>query len=108
MSGTIAESVDFEKRKMLFEEIKKLSRLEMEELYKIIKKQKEDISENRNGMFFDLLCVKEDTFDKIKDWITFCLRNRESFEQREQEIRELQHENPGIFQQGIFNEKNTS
>ncbi len=95
---------DFEKRKLLFDEIKKLSRLELEELYKIVKNQKEDISENRNGMFFDLLTIKEDTFEKIKEWISFCLRNRESFEEREKEIRDLQHENPGIFQQGIFTE----
>ncbi len=96
---------DFEKKKILFEEIKKLSRIEMEELYKIIRKQKEEISENSNGMFFDLLTVKEETLDKIKEWISFCNQNRESFEKREKEMRSLQQENPGIYQEGIFSEK---
>lgn len=80
---------EFDERKKILEEIKKFNRTEQESLYHILCKQGEDISENKNGMFFDLLNVKEDTINYIKELIKFINANREIFETREKEMNSL-------------------
>ena len=82
-------STDFETRKKLYDEIKKFNRTEQEELFRILKRENEDLSENRNGIFFDLTTIKENTLNKIKEWIQFCKRNTSEFEEREKEIHLL-------------------
>jgi endo-alpha-1,4-polygalactosaminidase (GH114 family) len=85
----MSSSNDFEKRKKILEELKKFTRAEQEELYVILKKNGEEVSENRNGMFFDLLNLKDTTIDKINTLITFCNENRNSFESREKALLNL-------------------
>ena len=80
---------DFELRKRLHEEIKKFNRTEQEELFRILKRENEEVSENRNGIFFDLTAIKESTMIKIKEWITFCKKNTTEFEEREKELELL-------------------
>ena len=80
---------DFEIRKRLHEEIKKFNRTEQEELFRILKRENEEVSENRNGIFFDLTVIKESTLSKIKEWITFCKKNTTEFEEREKEMELL-------------------
>jgi hypothetical protein len=63
---------DFETRKRVFEEVKRFNRTELEELYKVLRRCSEEISENSNGIFFDLLSLKEDTITKIEELIVFC------------------------------------
>jgi hypothetical protein len=82
---------DFETRKRVFEEVKRFNRTELEELYKVLRRCSEEISENSNGIFFDLLSLKEDTITKIEELIVFCKENRVSFDVREKEITELVH-----------------
>ena len=82
-------STDFETRKRLYDEIKKFNRTEQEELFRILKRENEDLSENRNGIFFDLTTIKENTLSKIKEWIQFCKKNTSEFEEREKEIHLL-------------------
>jgi hypothetical protein len=80
---------DFETRKKLFEEIKRFNRTELEELYKILRRCSEEVSENRNGMFFDLLSVKNDTIEKIQEHLNFCIQNRANFDERESVMTQL-------------------
>lgn len=80
---------DYEARKKLYEEIKKFNRTEQEELYRILKRSDEDISENRNGLFFDLAGIKSETIEKITEWIQFCSQNRMTFESREKELQDM-------------------
>ena len=80
---------DFETRKRLHEEIKKFNRTEQEELFRILKRENEEVSENRNGIFFDLTVIKESTLNKIKEWIDFCKKNTTEFEEREKEMELL-------------------
>ncbi len=95
---SVTKDTDFDTRKQLFEEIKQFNRTEQEELYRILKRAGEDVSENRNGIFFDLMSLKRETIDKIYEWITFCSSNRTSFESREKELTQLAEENPGLYQ----------
>ena len=84
---------DFEARKRIFEEIKKFNRTEQEELYRILRRCNEEISENRNGIFFDLLSLSQATINNIEEWIKFCLKNRAALETRENEMTTLLNEN---------------
>jgi hypothetical protein len=88
MSATEGQT-EFETRKRLHEEIKKFNRTEQEELFRILKRENEEVSENRNGIFFDLTVIKESTLLKIKEWIVFCKKNTTDFEEREKEIELL-------------------
>jgi hypothetical protein len=90
------KDADFERRKKIFEEIKLCNRNELQELYRIMKIQGEEISENRGGMRFDLNHVTTDTLNKIETWLQFCQKNRRTFESREKEMAELTTANPGI------------
>ncbi len=96
MSGSIRD--DYEARKRIFEEIKKFTRTEQEELYRILKRNEEEVSENKNGMFFDIMNLKLTTINDIKEYIQFTTTNREELAEREQTLIQLQTENPGITQ----------
>jgi hypothetical protein len=84
-----SKDIDFETRKKVFEEIKRFNRTELEELYKILRRSSEEVSENRNGMFFDLLSIKNATIEKIQELIKFCIENRADFEVREKVMSQL-------------------
>jgi len=83
------KDTEFESRKKILEEIKNFNRAEQEELYRILRRSNEETSENRNGIFFDLMSLKQETVDKVKEWIVFCLKNRKNFESREKEMSDL-------------------
>ncbi len=83
---------DYEIRKTIFEEIKKFNRTEQEELYRILRRCNESLSENKNGMFFELMNLRQDTIEEIKRWIGFCNTNRKTLENREKEMSELEQE----------------
>ena len=85
----MSKDTDFETRRNIFEEIKRFNRTELEELYKVLRRAGEEVSENRNGMFFDLLSLKDDTIVKIQELIQFCIENRANFEVREKVMSEL-------------------
>ena len=89
-------SGDFESRKKLFDEIKQFNRTEQEELYRILKKNGEEVSENRNGIFFDLMSLKAETVVNVQEWVEFCRKNNSEFKSREDELNELTKQNPGI------------
>jgi hypothetical protein len=87
---------DYGLRKRIFEEIKKFTRSEQEELYRILKRNEEDTSENKNGMFFDIMNLKDTTVQNIQTYINFTTKNRQELAIREQAMVQLQTENPGI------------
>jgi hypothetical protein len=83
---------DFEERKKMLDEIKKFTRTEQESLYHILREQSEELSENKNGIFFDLLNLRVDTIQEIKKLIEFVTQNRMNFESREKEMNSLSAE----------------
>lgn len=87
---------EYESRKKLFEEIKRFNRTEQEELFRILVRCKEDVSENKNGIFFDITNLNKETIQQIQEYVVFCSKNRMQFEMREKEISDLQQQNPGI------------
>ena len=87
MAGT-----DYEQRKQMYEKIKNFNKTEQEELYRILRRCNEDLSENKNGIFFDLMNLRQTTIDEIQVWISFCNKNKELLESREKEMSELEQE----------------
>ncbi len=91
----IRMSSSYEERKKIFENIKVLVKSEQEEIFRIIRKTKENYTENSNGIFFDLSSISDETFLQIKEYIDFCLKTRQEDEERlkELEIIRIQSEN---------------
>ncbi len=85
----------YEERKKIFENIKVLVKSEQEEIFRIIRKTKENYTENSNGIFFDLSIISDDTFNHIKEYLDFCLKTRQEDAERlkELEIIRIQNEN---------------
>ncbi len=79
----------YEERKFFFENIKHLVKNEYEELYRILKRGEEENTENSNGIFFNVLSISEDTFLKMNEYMTFCLKNRREHEERLKELNQL-------------------
>lgn len=77
---------DYEDRKRVLAELKKLVRSEQEQIFLIVKRYKLDYSENSNGVFFDLSRVPTEAFEEIKKFLEFCQTNRNDFELREREM----------------------
>jgi hypothetical protein len=95
---SVAKDTEFEQRKKLFEDIKQFNRHEQEELYRILKRSGEEMSENRNGIFFDLMILKQETITTICEWMAFCSKNHTNFETREKELSKLVEANPGMYE----------
>jgi hypothetical protein len=84
---------DYEERKYVFENIKMLEKPEHEEIFRIIRKTKENYTENSNGIFFDLTTISTDGFAQIKEYLDFCLKTRQEDALRLKELETIRIEN---------------
>ena len=82
-----------QKRTYIFNHIKSLVSSEYDEIFRIIRKQKESYSENSNGVFFDLSSVSFDTLNRIKEYIDFCLKTRQEDQLRLKELETIRIHN---------------
>ena len=87
MSATAAilTSTEYDERKKFLDDIKLLSKPEMEELYRILKKSKAEHSENSNGVFFDLCKLPAEVFEEMLKFMQFAQKTRDDFSAREEE-----------------------
>jgi len=85
MSHNDIDVEEYEQRKTFLEDLKILNKVEKEEVYRILKKNFATLSENSNGIFFDLSRLDKETFIQLLSFIDFCKKNRQEFESREQE-----------------------
>ena len=85
MSHNDIEVQDYEQRKAFLEDLKLLNKVEKEEVYRILKKNFATVSENSNGIFFDVASLEKETFQQLISFMEFCKKNRQEFESREQE-----------------------
>ena len=67
----------YEERRNIFEHIKVLVDSEQQEIFRIIRKTKENYTENSNGIFFDLSTISESAFVQINEYLNFCLKTRQ-------------------------------
>lgn len=86
-AATLANE-EYEERKLFLEELKKLVTVEQEEIFRILKKNNCEFSENTNGVFFDVSKISQETFYQMKAFLTFCQANRKNFEIRDREMED--------------------
>jgi len=84
---------NYDERKTIFGYIKLLVESEQEDLFRIIRKSKENYTENSNGIFFDLSIVSDDTFSQIKEYINYCLKIRQEDSERLKELEAIRLQN---------------
>jgi hypothetical protein len=72
------------KKKKLIEMAKNLSKIEYLEIFEIIKNDKCQYSENKNGIFINLNNVDEETIDKIFNFINFIKHKKEDLLKHEE------------------------
>lgn len=90
---TELEMSGYKEHKQLFDNIKILVKPEQEEIFRIIRKMKENYTENANGIFFDISLLSENTLDQIKEYIEFCLKTRQEHESRLKELETIRIQN---------------
>lgn len=83
----------YEERKKVFENLKVLVKPEQEEIFRIIRKTKENYTENSNGIFFDLSMISDEAFNQIKEYINFCLKTRQDDAVRLKELETIRIQN---------------
>jgi hypothetical protein len=86
MSGSGFTNEEYEERKRVLGELKKLVKAEQEQIFLILKRHKVEYSENSNGVFFDLNRVPKEPFEEIQKFLGFCQTNRNDFEVRDREM----------------------
>lgn len=85
-SAVTLSTQEYEERKRVFAELKKLVKSEQEQVFLILKRYKVDYSENSNGVFFDVCRVPSEPFEEIQKFLVFCQANRKDFEERDREM----------------------
>ncbi len=83
-------AAEYDDRKAVLEDIKKLVKSEQESLFTILRNEKIEYSENSNGIFFDLTKLSHSAFRACKEYIEFCRKNRDNLQTREDEQRKAQ------------------
>ena len=75
-------SDDYDRRKEFLKELETLSRAEMEEVYRILRREGGDYSENSNGIFFDVTALPAPVFEALWKFLQFCKSNAKDLELR--------------------------
>ncbi len=92
VAGPRRMNKSYDERKHFLEQLEILSRSEQEEVFRIIRRNADKYSENKNGIFFDVNALRQDTFDKLKEFMDFCIQNRNEQEQRTNEMNSIRSE----------------
>ncbi len=85
---------DYDERKLFLERLPCLVKDEYEEIFRIIKQSGIPWSENSNGVFFDINAIPNDIFQRLKNFMEFCMANRADQEARIRVMEALKTEGP--------------
>ena len=80
---------DYDRRKEFCKDIEALSRSELEELYRILRREGGEFSENSNGIFFDAAALPANVFEALWKFINFCKSNAKDLDQRNKIIGDM-------------------
>ena len=84
---------NYEQRKEFCNEFTSLSRPELEEMYRILRREGGDFSENSNGIFFDVAALPATVFDALWKFLQFCKSNAKTLEERSKTIVDMSSSN---------------
>jgi hypothetical protein len=85
----MATADDYERRKEFCKDVESLSRPELEELYRILRRSGGDYSENSNGIFFDVAALPAPVFEALWKFLQFCKSNAKDLEQRSKIVADM-------------------
>jgi hypothetical protein len=80
---TKLQKIKTDRLKKIKTKIDVFKKLECIEIYKIIKEDKQKFSQNKNGILFDLMKLKNTTIDKIEQFIKYIDNNSIIIEENE-------------------------
>jgi hypothetical protein len=66
-----------------------LVKSEQIEIFKILRRNDENYTENSNGIFFDVLAIKDTTYNAMSNFMGFCLKTRQEDTERTQTMTEM-------------------
>ncbi len=89
MSSTPDEKTLLEKRKTFLQNLKILVKSEYEEIFRIMKQYDVAYTENSNGIFFDVNTIPYEPFQKMCEFLEFCILQRKHEDDRKKEIEGL-------------------
>jgi hypothetical protein len=92
--------MSYEQRKQYFENLKILVKSEYEEVFRILKRNKVEHTENSNGIFFDVSLLTPETFQQLEEHMNFCLQNRRAEENRSKQLATLSEETTKFLLEG--------
>jgi hypothetical protein len=81
--------MEIDKRGFFMDNLCKLVISEYEELFRILKSNGGEWSENCNGIFFDVNRLSEEIFEKIYSFLEYCLKQRHDEVERIELMNEL-------------------
>jgi hypothetical protein len=86
------DPVEYERRRVFIETIKKMSRSEHIEIARILRKHSVTMSENRSGLFFDIGKLEQDIFEELVQFREFVLQNNQELDKRDVGLKAGDHE----------------
>ena len=92
MASPTLQKEEYERRKLFLEELKTLSKEQYEDIFRILKRNNVEYSENSNGIFFDVLLLSDDIFKQLEQYIEFSKVQTKSEEDRTHELDVLRSE----------------
>jgi len=79
----------YEKRKQFLDDTKGLEKEEYHEIFRILKKNDVEYSENSNGIFFDINTVSDEILDKLVAFMELCKTQRSDEKKRNAEMETI-------------------
>jgi hypothetical protein len=86
----LMDTVEYERRRLFCEEIKRMKRHEQIEIARILQNNDIHFSENNNGILFDLVTLPQSVFDELVKFNEFVKTSIQVLEQREHEQEQEQ------------------
>jgi hypothetical protein len=80
------DPVEYERRRTFCEEIKTMGRSEALEIARILRKYKVAVSENRSGIFFDMVKLPQEVFEALLTFREFIAQNNRELQKRDEEL----------------------
>lgn len=74
----LRRKISLKKKEQLKKDISNLGYNEHCEIYNIIRKDTDKISENSNGIFINLKFIKDETLFRVEDFVHYCKNTRQS------------------------------
>jgi hypothetical protein len=87
--------MDPEERRRFSEGLPLLSKPEYEQMFRILKNEGAEITENSNGIFFSIWDLSDNCFQKLNEYMRYCMLVRQEDEVRNKEIESLKKDHKG-------------